>query len=72
MQLTQEHEELRRSVERLIDDKINPRVDAWEDAEIFPAHEVFREFGAMGLLGVTGLLLGTALGFAPALARRAG
>lgn len=53
MQLTHEHEELRRSVERLIDEKINPNVDAWEEAEIFPAHEVFRELGTMGLLGVT-------------------
>src|SRR5262245_61769212 len=50
---TPEHEELRRSLKRLIDSEINPHVDAWEEAEIFPAHEVFKKLGAAGFLGVT-------------------
>jgi citronellyl-CoA dehydrogenase len=53
MQLTQEHEELRRNLSKFIDNEINPHVDAWEDAEIFPAHELFRKMGALGFLGLT-------------------
>ena len=53
MQLTQEHEEIRRNLERLIDNEINPHVDAWEEAEMFPAHEVFKKLGDLGLLGLT-------------------
>lgn len=53
MQLTQEHEELRRNLSKFIDNEINPYVDAWEDAEIFPAHELFKKMGALGFLGLT-------------------
>ena len=50
---TPEHEELRRSLRRLIEQEINPHVDAWEAAEIFPAHQVFKRLGQLGLLGLT-------------------
>jgi citronellyl-CoA dehydrogenase len=53
MQLTQEHEELRRTVERFVEQELNPYVDEWEEAGIFPAHEVFRKLGDLGLLGLT-------------------
>jgi citronellyl-CoA dehydrogenase len=53
MQLTHEHEQLRRNLERFIDDELNPHVDAWEDDEAFPAHEVLRKLGALGYLGLT-------------------
>ncbi|MEL6360726.1 MAG: acyl-CoA dehydrogenase family protein [Pseudomonadota bacterium] len=53
MQLTAEHEQLRGTLKRYIDEEINPHVDEWEEAEIFPAHEVFRGLGDLGLLGVT-------------------
>ena len=53
MQLTQEHEELRRNLGKFIDNEINPHVDEWEDAEIFPAHELFKKMGALGFLGLT-------------------
>jgi citronellyl-CoA dehydrogenase len=53
MQLTHEHEELRRSLKRFIDHEINPYVDEWEEAEQFPAHELFRKMGALGFLGLT-------------------
>jgi citronellyl-CoA dehydrogenase len=53
MQLTQEHEELKRTVERFVDNELNPHVDEWEEAGIFPAHEVFRKLGELGLLGLT-------------------
>ena len=53
MQLTQEHEEIRRNLRRFIDNEINPHVEEWEDAQIFPAHELFRKMGALGFLGLT-------------------
>ncbi len=53
MQFTHEHEEIRRTLKRVIDNEINPHVDAWEKAEQFPAHEVFRKLGDLGLLGLT-------------------
>ncbi|MGD9864351.1 MAG: acyl-CoA dehydrogenase family protein [Pseudodonghicola sp.] len=52
MRLTHEHEELRRSVHRWIAAEVNPHAEAWEAAGIFPAHQVFRSFGDLGLLGV--------------------
>ena len=53
MQLTHEHEELKRNLKRFIDDEINPHVDEWEAAEMFPAHEVFGKLGELGYLGLT-------------------
>jgi citronellyl-CoA dehydrogenase len=53
MQFTHEHEELKRNLQRFIVDEINPHVDEWEAAEIFPAHEVFVKLGALGYLGLT-------------------
>ncbi|WP_163851353.1 acyl-CoA dehydrogenase family protein [Pseudooceanicola aestuarii] len=53
MKLTHEHEELRRSVHAWIDDKVNPHVDEWEAAGIYPAHEVMGSFGKLGMLGVS-------------------
>jgi citronellyl-CoA dehydrogenase len=53
MQFTQEHEELKRTVERFVQNEINPHVDEWEAAGIFPAHHVFKKLGDLGLLGLT-------------------
>ena len=53
MQLTHEHHEIQRTLKRFIDDEINPHVDEWEAAEIFPAHQVFKQLGNLGLLGLT-------------------
>ena len=52
MLYTQEHHELQRSVKKFIETEINPHVDAWEDAEIFPAHELFKKMGQAGFLGI--------------------
>jgi citronellyl-CoA dehydrogenase len=52
MQFTPQHEELRRSLRKFIEAEINPHVDAWEEAGIFPAHELFKKMGNMGFLGV--------------------
>jgi citronellyl-CoA dehydrogenase len=53
MKFSQEHEEIRRTMKKFIDAEINPHVDAWEDAEQFPAHEVFKKLGNLGMLGLT-------------------
>ena len=53
MPFTHEHEEIQRTLKRFIDDEINPHVGEWEAAEIFPAHEVFKKLGDLGLLGLT-------------------
>ncbi len=53
MQLTHEHEELKRNLKRFIEDEINPHVDEWEAAEMFPAHEMFGKLGELGYLGLT-------------------
>jgi citronellyl-CoA dehydrogenase len=53
MQLTPEHEALRDTVKRFAREKVNPHVDEWEADEIFPAHQVFKQMGELGLLGLT-------------------
>ena len=53
MQLTEQHEEIRRTLRKFIESEINPHIDEWEKAEIFPAHEVFKKLGDLGLLGIT-------------------
>ncbi|MBU6503422.1 MAG: acyl-CoA dehydrogenase [Burkholderiaceae bacterium] len=53
MQLTHEHEQIRDTLKRYIAEQINPHVDEWEAAEIFPAHQVFKGLGDLGLLGLT-------------------
>src|SRR5689334_19958871 len=53
MKFTQEHEEIRRTMKKFIDAEINPHVDEWETAEQFPAHEVFKKLGGLGMLGLT-------------------
>ncbi|HWK64887.1 MAG TPA: acyl-CoA dehydrogenase family protein [Rhizobiaceae bacterium] len=52
MQFTPEHEELRRTVAKFVETDINPNVDAWEEAEQFPAHQLFKKLGGLGLLGI--------------------
>jgi len=52
MQFTHEHREIQKTLKRFIDEEINPHVDEWEAAEIFPAHEVFKKMGQLGLLGL--------------------
>jgi citronellyl-CoA dehydrogenase len=53
MLFTPEHEELRRSLQKFIAAEINPYVDEWEDAGIFPAHALFKKMGDLGFLGLT-------------------
>ena len=52
MQFTPEHDALRRMTRQFVENQINPFVDEWEEAGIFPAHELFRKMGELGLLGI--------------------
>ena len=49
----EEHEALRRMVRRFVETEINPHAEAWEEAGIFPAHDLFKKMGDLGLLGLT-------------------
>jgi len=53
MHFTHEHQELQRNLKRFIDTEVNPFVDEWEEAEMFPAKELFKKMGALGFLGIT-------------------
>jgi citronellyl-CoA dehydrogenase len=52
MIFSQEHKQLADTVSKFIEKEINPHVPAWEAAEQYPAHEVFKKLGALGLLGL--------------------
>lgn len=53
MLYTAEHHELMVSVRRFVSNEIDPFVDEWEANEIFPAHELFKKMGQLGLLGIS-------------------
>lgn len=52
MLFTEEHHALRQTIAQFVDKEINPRADEWEAAGIFPAHELFKKMGDLGLLGI--------------------
>ena len=52
MLFTPEHDELRRSLQKFIAAEVNPHVDQWEKAGIFPAHALFKKMGDLGFLGL--------------------
>ena len=52
MLFTADHDEPRRALQRFIAAEINPHVDEWEKADIFPAHELFKKLGDLGFLGL--------------------
>jgi len=52
MRFTEEHQQLRRTVREFVDKEIRPHTDRWERDGIFPAHELFKKAGNLGLLGV--------------------
>lgn len=53
MQRTDEHKQLFNAVKKFMETEVNPYVDEWEEAELFPAGEVFKKMGDLGFLGVT-------------------
>jgi citronellyl-CoA dehydrogenase len=52
MRFTDEHQQLRRTVRDFVEKEINPHVDTWEREGAFPAHELMKKAGRLGLLGV--------------------
>ncbi len=52
MNITHEHKELHRTVVKFVQDELNPHIDEWEAAGIWPAHDVLKRMGDLGLLGV--------------------
>ncbi|MGK0445303.1 MAG: citronellyl-CoA dehydrogenase [Bermanella sp.] len=52
MIITHEHKEIFRTMKNFVENEINPNVAEWEKAGIFPAHEVFKKMGDLGLLGI--------------------
>ena len=53
MKFTETHDDIREMVREFVSNEVNPHCDEWEEAKIFPAHEVFKKLGELGLLGVT-------------------
>lgn len=53
MIFTQEHEELRRTVRQFVEKEIDPNIEQWEEQPPFPAHELFKKMGDLGLLGIS-------------------
>jgi citronellyl-CoA dehydrogenase len=53
MLFTHEHEQLIETTKRIIEEHVNPYVDEWEAAGIYPAHQVMNKFAEAGLLGIT-------------------
>ena len=52
MLFTADHDEPRRTLQKFIATEVNPHVDEWEAAGRFPAHELFKKLGNLGLLGL--------------------
>lgn len=52
MKWTEEHQQLKQSYLKFIEREIEPHIDAWEDAEQFPAKELFKKLGDAGFLGI--------------------
>jgi citronellyl-CoA dehydrogenase len=38
---------------KIIEQDINPYVDEWEEARIYPAHKIMKKLGDAGILGVS-------------------
>ena len=52
MKFTPEHRQLEDTVIKFCDKELNPHIAEWEKNEQFPAHEVFKKLGNLGLLGL--------------------
>jgi citronellyl-CoA dehydrogenase len=49
---SEQHLEIQRSTRRIIEAEVNPNVDKWEAEGMYPAHEVMKKLGALGMLGI--------------------
>jgi len=48
-----EHNAFRQLVRKFVETEINPNIEKWESDGIFPAHDLFKKMGGLGLLGLT-------------------
>jgi citronellyl-CoA dehydrogenase len=53
MNITHEHKEIYRTTKNFVEKELNPNVAEWEKAGIWPAHEVLKKMGQLGLLGIS-------------------
>ena len=53
MQFTDEHRQLRETVQRFVRSEIDPHAEDWEASGRFPARELFPKLAALGLLGLS-------------------
>ena len=52
MQITHEHQQIFDTTRQFVEKEINPHADEWERKGQWPAKEIFRKMGALGLLGI--------------------
>ena len=52
MKFTPEHEQIADTVRKFVANEINPHLPEWEKAGQFPAHQLFKKMGDLGLLGI--------------------
>jgi citronellyl-CoA dehydrogenase len=52
MELTHEHRSLYETTKKFVETEINPHVVEWEKSGFWPAHEVLKKMGDLGLLGI--------------------
>ncbi|GAC18343.1 acyl-CoA dehydrogenase family protein [Paraglaciecola arctica] len=52
MQLTPEHDALRKTVRDFVNKEMDPFIDEWEAAGKAPLHALFKKMGDLGLLGI--------------------
>jgi citronellyl-CoA dehydrogenase len=52
MLFTADHEAFRQSARGVLEREVRPHAQEWEDAGIFPAHQLFKALAAAGLLGL--------------------
>jgi citronellyl-CoA dehydrogenase len=53
MNFTHEHQQLYDTTKQFVDNEINPHAAEWEKAGLWPAREVLKKMGALGLLGIS-------------------
>jgi len=53
MQITHEHRQIFDTTKNFVEKEINPHAQEWEESGAWPAKEIFRKMGALGLLGIS-------------------
>ncbi|MDX2171074.1 MAG: acyl-CoA dehydrogenase family protein [Deltaproteobacteria bacterium] len=50
---TAEQQAFQQTIRDFFEHEVNPHIDTWERERIFPAHQVFKRAGELGMLGIT-------------------